>query len=155
MFLVFPNVLFCCLWFSLVFPMVCLFFTQKTTKEKRKPSGKPKETTKKKLNPHPRVGLKPLTTLLFWCSRRFFFSFLYFWFSLMFVWFSKNLRENQKTKTYPRVGLKPLNTLLFWFSRRFFVFFLYVWFSLMFVWFSKNLRENQTNTKRKHIKGWV
>ena len=103
-----------------------------------------------KTSKNPRVGLKPLRTLCFWFSRRFFWlSFVFFGiFGFLENVFGvltkpsgkpKQQKKQQQKKTYPRVGLKPLRTWCVWFSQRFFL-------------FSKNLREKQNNKQyQTHI----
>ena len=125
-----------------LFFCICLFsrwFLENQTNvwENQKYPNKPKKTettfgkpqkTNKQNNTYPRVGLKPLTTVLF--SRMFcvfFFGFiLYCWFSIIFYLFSKNLRENQQQhkqpNPYPRVGLKPLKTMFLGFPEYLFGF---------------------------------
>ena len=139
-------------WFSRMF----VWFTKHLRKNKKK--------QKRKTNPYPRLGLKPLKTLLF---LRFFpdvvLCFIWFYFvCLVFptvFWFSKNLRENQKpnkTKPISKGGFETFKNFVFVFSQCF------CWFSLVFFgilgfpecccWFSKNIRENRkTNQDQTHI----
>ena len=128
-------------------------------------SGKPKKQTNKQ--PFPRVGLKPLTTLFFFCfcfPKVVLVVFGIVGFPGSLFGFLKTFGKTNKTttrkNTYPRVGLKPLNTLFVLVVPKvvwvFFGVLWYFWFSRICVWFSKNLMEHQQNKQdQTHIQGWV
>ena len=93
------------------------------------------------------MGLKPLKTLFFWFSRRFFLfslvSFCIFGFLEGFVGFVKTFGKTNKTKTNKPISKGGSETfknfILFVFPNVFLVFFgflWYLWFSRKFVWFS-------------------
>ena len=86
-------------WFSL---MCFCVFVFRIFVNFLKTFGKTKKTNNNNNKQYPRVGLKPLKTVLLLVFPKvvlvFFGFLLYVWFSLTFVWFSKNLRENQKNK---------------------------------------------------------
>ena len=136
----FPEGFFGFLWFSLILlvSIFCFIKTLGKTPKKRK-----------KTNPYPRVGMKPLR-YLFAGFPEGLFGFL--WFSYVFLvlskvfWFCKNFGKQKIKKTKPicKGGSETFKNFVL-FSLGFFVFFdflLYFWFSRFF-WFCKNHRENQ------------
>ena len=113
----FPEGCFCFLWyFGFLEGFLCflwyLRFSRRFVWFDKKTFGKTAKT-----NPYPRVGMKPLTTLFFWFSRRclfVFFGFLwYLRFSRRFVCFGENLRENRKNKPISKGGYETFKNLFF------------------------------------------
>ena len=79
------------------------------------------KTNNRRKRTYPRVGLKLLTTVCFWLSRRFVWLslvfFVFVWLSRSIVWFCKNLRENKKKqkkrKTISKGESETLNNFVF------------------------------------------
>ena len=151
-------------WFSLrllLFSLVlfCIFSFLKCCLSFVKTFGKTKN--KKKTNPYPRVGLKPLKTLFVWFSLRF---LLFLWFYFVYLVFSndfcccKNLRGNQqnkKDKPISKGGSETFSNFVFVFCFTegllvFCGFILHCLFSRRFCWLWKPSGK-QKNKKQKNI----
>ena len=105
------DVLFCCRWFSLVF---CMFGFPEVVYGFLNTFGKTKNQTRP--NPYPRVGLKPLNTLVVWFYRM---CVLVFFGLLCYCWLSdqsneQHLHSNRFVKS---VALQPAQAFSFSISR--------------------------------------